>query len=701
MSQEQTIDAARQRIQRLVDEIAQLSKKELRSEEFFAEFIGRAVQACDAKGGAVWLVQQRTAEGKSSFELAGQVEFESSLFQTDEAQRAVILRMLTDTVVNKQPHVLPPAHQAPQPAPGSLEAQLAAIQPQATPQSPNRTPYPFLHVPLFLKEQVLGVLQVWMQPYVVPAHYQEFATFLASLAAHVEQHLQSRRLGNLVVEVNRLQHVLKFANDLAGTLDPLEAARLGANYGRDLIGCERCSVLTRVAGRWKVLSISGQEVVEKKSSMVKAMVAFVEAHVQPETVLLSKKELLARAEVPREGELVGDPAAQTPEGIAALTVRRTDEIDLAYFELSHVVSAAVAPMLNSKKEVVGALFAESTAEGFFDPASGSKELAQSQRLTEFLATHLSRVITAAQDYQSLPFLAATRRMRDAKLAVTGEHRRRVLLKLAAAGVILLGILLYPKLDTVEANCGLQPMERSVLVPEVPGRVEKVFVREGARVMKGDPIAQLDKFRIETELSKLAQDKLRLENESKRLSGQGDEASAQVAAAEARAADEQEKLLRADLEATTLRAPIDGRVLTKDLELRIGEFIQAGSPFAEIAGLDRWEVQAELPEKKVGSVEKRLSASGQPVDLSFILYSQSAHTFRTQIAGPEQISAVAYPKETENVFIVTVKNVSVPDEMKIALRPGLTGRAKFELGRKPLITIWARKIANWARLRWIG
>ncbi len=701
MSQEQTIDAARLRIQRLVEEIAQLSKKELRSEEYFAQFLVRVVQACDAKGGAVWLVGQRATDGKSSFELAAQVEFESSLFQTDDTQRAVILKMLTDTVVEKKPHVLPPSHQQSQAEPGSLEAQLAQIQPPQAPQSPNRTPYPFLHVPLYLKEQVLGVLQVWMQPYVVPAHYQEFATFLSSLAAHVEQHLQGRRLGNLVLEVNRLQHVLKFSNDLAGTLDPLEAARLGANYGRDLIGCERCSVLTLRGDRWQVLAISGQEVVEKKSSMVKAMAAFVGAHAQPTTVLLSKKELLARAEsaLTDNGEL--PPAAEGEE--QAVVLRRTDQIDLAYFQLSHVVSAAVAPMLNADQQLVGVLFAESTAEGFFDPAAGSKELGQSQRLTEFLATHLGRVIVAAQDYRSLPFLAVTRRMRDAQLAVTGPHRRKVLLKTVGILIVITAILLYPKMDTVEGNCGLQPMERSAVVPEVAGRIEKVFVREGARVKKGDPIAQLDKFRIETELAKLAQEILRLENEAKRLSGLGDEASAQIASLEARSAGEQVKLLRADLDATTLRAPLDGRILTKDLELRAGEFIQPGSPFAEVAGLDRWEVQAEIPEKQIGQLEKRFPAGGeaQPVDLSFILYSQSAHTFRTRIEHREQISAVAYPRESDNVFILTVKEVAVPEAMKEALRPGLTGRAKVEFGRKPLVLIWGRKIGNWVRLKWIG
>ena len=42
------------------------------------------------------------------------------------------------------------------------------------------------------------------------------------------------------------------------------------------------------------MSISGQEIVEKKSSMVKAMSAFVGAHVLSQMVTLSKKELLAR-----------------------------------------------------------------------------------------------------------------------------------------------------------------------------------------------------------------------------------------------------------------------------------------------------------------------------------------------------------------------------------------------------------------------
>src|SRR4051812_20968676 len=155
MSQDQAIDAARTRIQRLVEEIALLSKKELQSEQYFAEFIARVVKACDARGGAVWLVGQRTAEGKNEFQLAGQVEFESSLFQSDEVQRALLLHAMQECVGKRQPIVLQPSHQEPDRS--SIEAQVAQLQGGQPPAAPgNRTPYPFLHVPLPLKDAIVG-----------------------------------------------------------------------------------------------------------------------------------------------------------------------------------------------------------------------------------------------------------------------------------------------------------------------------------------------------------------------------------------------------------------------------------------------------------------------------------------------------------------------------------------------------------------
>jgi hypothetical protein len=681
MSQDQSFEAARARIQRLVEEVAALTKRDMRSEEYFQEYLTRVVHACDAKGGAVWLVGQRAGDGKGEFQLAAAVEFESSLFQTDEQQRTNLLKVLAEVVQSRQPMVFAPDPQ--------VQAALAAPRADA-----NRTPYPFIHVPLFLKEQVLGVLQVWLQPYVVPANYAEFATFLTSLATHVEQHLQSRRLGSLVVETQRLQHVLKFTSDLAGSLDPLEVARLASNYGRDLIGCERCSVILREGDRWRVMSISGQEVVEKKSAMVKAMSAFVGAHAAPELVLLSKKELLARAE-----------AAQQDNGNGAhlelaSAVRRTDEIDLAYFQLSHVISAAVAPMVDRDKQVIGAYFAESTTEGFFDGAAGSKELAATTRLTEWLATHTGKSLQAAEDYHSLPFLRVTRRLRDTRRLLAGQHRRRTLLRLAAFLVILAGILLYPKMDRIDGDCALTPMERAVIVTEIPGLISQVLVREGDHVKAGDPVAKLDTHKLETELQASAQEASRYRAEAERARALGDEGAATVAYLQAGVAEENMKKITADIASATLRSRIDGIILTKDLELRVGEPLQPGTPFAEVASLESWEAQIDLNEKKIGLVEKKL-AKGDPVNVNFILYSQSSHTFHGQLVKHEQISSQAIAREKENVFLVTLKNIDVPPQLKNALRPGLTGRGKIELGRRPLIALWTQRVWSWFVMRMIG
>ena len=123
-------------------------------------------------------------------------------------------------------------------------------------------------------------------------------------------------------------------------------------------------------------------------------------------------------------------------------------------------------------------------------------------------------------------------------------------------------------------------------------------------------------------------------------------------------------------------------------------------FAEVAALDLWEAQIDLHEQKIGFVEKELG-KGKPVDISFVLYSQSSHVFHAKLDRREQISSQAMAREKENVFLITLKNIEVPPVLQSALRPGLTGRGKIELGRRPLVAIWASRIWEWFQMRMIG
>lgn len=706
MSQTQTVEAARARIQRLVDEISSLSKGDMRSEEYYQQFLTRAVAACDGKGGAIWLVGQRAADGKSEFQLAAAVELESSAFQSDEEQRGVLLRTLSEVVQSKKPFVLA----AEGPKSGSIQAQLAQMA-TPTPPTPNKTPYPFVQVPLFLKEQVLGVLQVWLQPYVTRDNYGEFCTFLGQLATHAEQHFQSRRMGNMVMENQRLQHLLKFVADITGTLDALEVARLTVNYGRDLFACERCALLLLKGGLWQTTAISGQEVVEKKSSMVKTLTAFVAAHTpvepltftpegthhpeqKPVVLALAKKELLALA--------LNDGSVPESRALALRPHGSTEFVDAAFFESSQVDSLLIVQVLDADKNVIGALLAESATPGFFDAPAGKD--APSHRLGEWIASNVGRALKGALDYQELPLLLVTRRLREFKRNITGTHRKRHLLKLAIYLVIQFGILFYPWMEVVKSDCTLVPKQRAKIVPEISGRVESVLVREGQVVKAGDPIAKLETSALDAELAHTREERLAAVAEVTKYQGINDPASEQIAQTKVRASDERIKRLQRDIEAATLKSPINGTVLTKDIELFKGVYLNAGADFAVIATMDKWDLHVHIHEKEVGDVEKVLRKNGK-ADVRFMLYTHNQHELHGEFNDLTQLSQIAYPHERENAvkenaFVLTLSDVNAPKDVSDGFRPDLTGRASIDIGRRPVVFIWGRNILNWLRLKMV-
>ncbi len=705
MSQQQTVEAARVRIQRLVDEISNLSKGEMRSEEYYQQFLTRAVAACDGRGGGVWLVGQRTADGKSEFQLAAAVDLESSLFQTDETQRGLLLHALAEVVNTKKPFILPA--DSPAPAAGSLQAQLAQ---RSSPASPNRAPYPFIQVPLFLKEQILGVLQIWLQPYVSRDNYAEFANFLTQLATHVEQYFQSRRLGNLVVENQRLQHLLKFSTDLSGSLDPQEVARLVAGYSRDLLACERTAVLQLHGDQWVVLAISGQEVVEKKSSTVKSAAAFVSAHTpqQPHPVAVegAKVPELKPFIIPLNRKELLSLAAGATRSNALAPKGDTRVADNAYFEMSQVASVLIVQLLDSDKRVQGALLAESTTEAFFNLTAGSTEPPPNHRLAEWLAGNTGRALAASLDHRELPFLFATKRLRDARRQLAGSQRKRYLLKRGIILGVLGCVFLFPWKEEIESDCTLVPQKRVKLVPEVAGRVEKVFAREGRFVKHGEPIAKLDTAALEADLKHGREEVLAATAESEKYRGLNDPANEQIALTKVRTAEERVKSRERDIASATLKAPLDGVVLTKDIELLEGVYLTAGADFAIMGSKDAWDLQVHVNEKAIGKIESALATKKQ-LGVSFILYSQNMHPLSGVLLDRSQFSQVAYPHQRENAvqenaFILTLTDVQkqAPDEVRRGFRPELTGRASIPLGRRPLIFLWGRAIAEWFRLKWV-
>ena len=73
--------------------------------------------------------------------------------------------------------------------------------------------------------------------------------------------------------------------------------------------------------------------------------------------------------------------------------------------------------------------------------------------------------------------------------------------------------------------------------------------------------------------------------------------------------------------------------------------------------------------------------------------------QASITGRQQISPALHPGETGGVFGITLPEISLPQDLSGLMRPGLTGRAKIELGRQPAATVLLRKFTRWLRMRW--
>lgn len=163
---------------------------------------------------------------------------------------------------------------------------------------------------------------------------------------------------------------------------------------------------------------------------------------------------------------------------------------------------------------------------------------------------------------------------------------------------------------IKTNGTVEPSTESTLIPEVSGRIIKIFphFREGEFFEKDEALLQIDPRDYEIAISvaqaQLAQAKLAVEEEKARAEvaeRQWKELSAtklalrkpHLAAARAALLSAQAQLKRAhlDLQRTRIIAPYAGRVLEQNVDL--GQYVAPGSTLARVYAVDYVEIRLPL------------------------------------------------------------------------------------------------------------
>lgn len=221
-------------------------------------------------------------------------------------------------------------------------------------------------------------------------------------------------------------------------------------------------------------------------------------------------------------------------------------------------------------------------------------------------------------------------------------------------------------------------------------VADAFFRAGQTVEEGTVLATLDDRDLRLSYLRWSSQRAQFEREMLAAQGRRDTAAAQVAEAQMRQAEAQMEVAGMLLERTTIVAPFAAVITSGDLSQDFGRPVQRGAPLFELAPLADYRVVIEVNEGDIAEIQE-----GQEGTLVLKAFPEQKFRFDVSLVTP-----VSEPRDGKNQFRVEGRLHAGSE----AMRPGMRGMAKVEIGEAHLIWIWTREMRQWLRLqrwRWLG
>ena len=243
------LEQTKNQIRKLVAEIADLAESDIQPNEFYVEFLNRSVAAVAATGGAFWMM-----DGRGGLRLQYQVEFGVTGLMDGRVKTAPHDALLGCMLQASQAQIIPPS---------------AVIE--GVPQAFNPTEFALIIAPLMVDKQVVGLLEILMDPTRRAAQQKSTLRFVSDLCDLAATYLKNRQMRQMMSQQRLWNQLEGFTHQIHGSLDLKETAYAVVNDGKRLVACDRLTVALKIAGRTMVEAVSGQEVVEQRSNLVREL----------------------------------------------------------------------------------------------------------------------------------------------------------------------------------------------------------------------------------------------------------------------------------------------------------------------------------------------------------------------------------------------------------------------------------------------
>lgn len=672
---QESVDQTKQQIRTLINEIAELSRKEIPGEEYYPAVLKRIVDALAAVGGAMWLLDD---EGK--LKLSYQINVNQNLLEADSEDAGKHARLLSRLFMRGQSELIPP------------HSMLGENQNEGNPSQ-----YLLCVSPLSTGKQTTGLVEIFQRADSSPNVQRGYLRFLEQMAGLIGEWLKGANLQKVSDRQVMWQKADHFARLVHDNLELRDTAFTIANEGRQLIGCDRVSVAIKKGHKCRVEAISGQDTIEHRSNIVSALNVLATRVVSAGHALWYDGSV---EDLPPQLEEAIEDYVDLSHGrsIAVLPIRRPEKVVEGDVHSKETVQREDL----SKREIIGALIVEQIESQVPPDALRSR--------CDLVYEHTARALNNSMSHSDLFLMPLWRFLGRATWLFRGSAFPKTMTVLALVTVLLLALFLVQINLDLEANGTLQPTLQRQVFAHVEGEVEEVYVDHSDEVKQGQPLLKLRNRELEIEITDLQgqldaarESIITLGDQVGRASRSGDALETARLMGQERESIKRKETLEAQLrlvhekEKQLIRtSPIDGVVMDWHLKERLrARPVVTGQVLVNLADPSGdWELELYMSEKRMKYLDDAFKDSdGQDLHVDYIqLTNPSAdHT------GKLSLKDVHYRAELDPTDGAVVKLRVKPDTLEgLSPRPGSKVIADVVCGKRSAAFVWFHEVVEWVQ-----
>ena len=635
-------EAWRLRMERSIDQLADLARSEIEPGQFFGEVLSRALQPGGATRAILW---RQSVEG--TWQPAGTLPAHEKLDAAAIDQRQ---ELLVDLSTAEQPRRV-----------------------SATTGSHLFSPIRHAGLPVGILETAHDLDAEGQLP-------QGTLPFFAALCEITADFLSQHELQQLRRARTIWQQWDQYSQRLWQSLDLAVVCAAIANDGRWLAECDRVSVLIRRGRSFQLKSVSGVERIEPRSTATRSL------------------ESLAGLAA-RQGRSVWHLAAESP--IEEVKDSRLDETLLRHVRDSGATGVGLVPVFAKRDEKDRTPPSAVIVFEHFQPLD---DLAAWQSRGESLANRSGLTLRAAVERSHIPWLGLWQRLPRLLLRPITLLVLTLLAGIVSALVLIPAEFTVTGPATLwPAQRREVFASTSGIIDQILVAHGDEVQRDQPLLVLRDPELEADTPRIIGEIATV-NERLKGVQAARLAGGNTPDAVSRARQLTADEQELKERLRTLELQrllieerraALTLRSPIAGKVLTWDiaqhLSARPVERGQSLLTIGETAG--PWVVEVHVADKDAGPLLRARQASSANLAVEFLLAAEPGQTYRGHVQD------VSLSSETDDTSHSHVRVVVAFDRNQMEQpRPGATALPRIRCGQRSLGYVWLHDLIDAIRTR---